>query len=281
MIAIARRLEEERKRLKFVQEDIAKICKTTTRTVISWESGKKIPSHQLARMIPAGMDAWYVLTGERLTCDSGAIHDYNLEPTKEGETKEISLKTYSYSESHQFPIACDSSAIIGTESHLSSEPIDGAGYKDSEVHARLKLAIGDEKPFAWAARVGIEKATFSRIWNQGTVPTGPILKKIAQSGISIDWLLTGKGPKNIKPSVVMESAHQYGKLDLSKFYQRLEYIRKAVQAVEVMDKDADAERKSIAVERVVQRLAQTEGQADMLEIMRIIKAALDEPSATP
>lgn len=67
MLEIADRLTEERKRLGFRQEDVATTCHTSTRTVISWEAGKKIPSHQLARLISKGIDAWYVLTGERFS----------------------------------------------------------------------------------------------------------------------------------------------------------------------------------------------------------------------
>ncbi len=62
--------------------------------------------------------------------------------------------------------------------------------------SRLTHIIGDKKPFAWAAGVGINKATFSRIWNEGVPPKANHLAAIAQStGISIDWLLTGEGPE--------------------------------------------------------------------------------------
>ena len=67
--------------------------------------------------------------------------------------------------------------------------------KDPEVHSRLALIIKDEPPFTWAVRVGISKGAFSRIWKEGTVPGPDHLKRINQTtGVSIDWLLTGKGP---------------------------------------------------------------------------------------
>ena len=59
--------------------------------------------------------------------------------------------------------------------------------------ARLAQIIGQEPPYAWAARVGISKGAFSRIWNQGTVPSSELLNRIRiASGVSIDWLLTGE-----------------------------------------------------------------------------------------
>lgn len=66
---------------------------------------------------------------------------------------------------------------------------------DREFMERLKLLIGDEKPFAWASRVGIPSSTFARIWKAGTVPTAKFLRLIRQNtGVSLDWLLTGEGP---------------------------------------------------------------------------------------
>ena len=57
------------------------------------------------------------------------------------------------------------------------------------------MVIGDEKPFTWAKRIGINGATFSRIWNEGVPPKANHLESIAKiTGVSIDWLLTGEGP---------------------------------------------------------------------------------------
>jgi transcriptional regulator with XRE-family HTH domain len=67
--------------------------------------------------------------------------------------------------------------------------------KDPEFHVRLTEIIGQERPFSWAAKAGLSKGAFSRIWNEGTVPSPDLLKKIsAATGYSIDWLLTGEGP---------------------------------------------------------------------------------------
>ena len=67
--------------------------------------------------------------------------------------------------------------------------------KDPDFHARLKILIGEEHPYGWAAKVGISKGAFNRIWKEGTVPSPDKLKSIAEfTGVTIDWLLTGEGP---------------------------------------------------------------------------------------
>ncbi len=66
---------------------------------------------------------------------------------------------------------------------------------DPEFHARLARLIGDDRPFAWADKMGIPKGTFSRVWNDGGVLGSDHLKSVARAtGVSIDWLLTGEGP---------------------------------------------------------------------------------------
>ena len=67
--------------------------------------------------------------------------------------------------------------------------------KDPEFHQRLCSLIGNEAPFSWAARVGLSKGAFSRIWHEGTVPGPDLLRRIQdKTGVSIDWLLSGCGP---------------------------------------------------------------------------------------
>lgn len=59
---------------------------------------------------------------------------------------------------------------------------------------RLKILIGDEKPYPWAAKVGITQATFNRMWKDGVAPKSDTLLLISEkTGCSIDWLLTGEG----------------------------------------------------------------------------------------
>ncbi len=71
---------------------------------------------------------------------------------------------------------------------------DSSELVDPGFRERLAAVIGDEQPFAWAARVGIPRATFSRIWKEGAPPRAVHLKRIAEAtGVSLDWLLTGEG----------------------------------------------------------------------------------------
>lgn len=66
--------------------------------------------------------------------------------------------------------------------------------KHPEFHHRLSQLIGAEHPYAWASRVGISKGAFTRIWKEGTMPGAELLQRIAASkGVSIDWLLLGRG----------------------------------------------------------------------------------------
>lgn len=63
-----------------------------------------------------------------------------------------------------------------------------------EFHERLSMLVGDEKPFAWANRVGISKGAFTRIWNEGTMPKVEQLQKIKQfTGAKIGWMIDGEG----------------------------------------------------------------------------------------
>lgn len=62
--------------------------------------------------------------------------------------------------------------------------------------ARLEELIGDEKPFVWAARIGLTPGVFNRMWNEGTPPKADSLILIeAATGVSLTWFLTGKGPR--------------------------------------------------------------------------------------
>lgn len=69
--------------------------------------------------------------------------------------------------------------------------------KNPDFHARLVTLMGQDtvkEPFSWAAKVGISKGAFHRIWNEGTVPSPDLLIRIAEkTGVSIHWLLMGEG----------------------------------------------------------------------------------------
>lgn len=75
----------------------------------------------------------------------------------------------------------------------------------SDIRSRLRSRIGtDEEPFRWARRAGIPTTTFGRVWNDGQIPKAATAAKMAAAlGVSIDWLLTGKGePEGSPPNEV-------------------------------------------------------------------------------
>ena len=66
--------------------------------------------------------------------------------------------------------------------------------RNPDFHSRLRQLVGQERPYSWAARVGISKGAFTRIWREGTVPSAELLLRIREhAGVSLDWLLTGEG----------------------------------------------------------------------------------------
>lgn len=61
---------------------------------------------------------------------------------------------------------------------------------------RLLMLIGDAKPYSWAAKHGMARASMFNVLNNNGLPSANQLIKISEStGVSTDWLLTGKGPK--------------------------------------------------------------------------------------
>lgn len=145
--------------------------------------------------------------------------------------------------------------------------------------ARLNTLIGDnENVSAIAREVGVVEGTV-RKWKKGaSLPNIRDAARLAKAlNVSLAWLATGEGPKTPQepkpeqeePVYDRDPSMSYG------FRLRLGWIRKAVQAVEMMGKDAAADQKALAVEKVYNRLEQTDGSADMIELMRVIQAALE------
>ncbi len=63
---------------------------------------------------------------------------------------------------------------------------------------RLAKVIGHHDPYPWAESVGIGKSTFAGPWSKGAMPQTKTLLKIAQNtDISLNWLLTGRGPERL------------------------------------------------------------------------------------
>nr|WP_176426186.1 helix-turn-helix transcriptional regulator [Chromobacterium sp. ASV5] len=67
--------------------------------------------------------------------------------------------------------------------------------QQQDFRQRLEQLIGEEKPYAWAARMGINKGSFTNMWYHGGVPRSATAQKIAElSGCRLEWLLYGSGP---------------------------------------------------------------------------------------
>jgi transcriptional regulator with XRE-family HTH domain len=59
---------------------------------------------------------------------------------------------------------------------------------------RLAHIIGPRRPYPWAQSLGITRGSINRMLNEGHIPGGDILARLAQvESCSITWLLTGQG----------------------------------------------------------------------------------------
>lgn len=82
------------------------------------------------------------------------------------------------------------------------------GFRD-----RLGALVGEEAPYSWAARMGISKGAFTRMWREGVVPGPDILLKIKQgTEASLDWLVAGEG---YPPDVVFKTQQKKQELQLA------------------------------------------------------------------
>lgn len=83
-------------------------------------------------------------------------------------------------------------------------------YKEPEFRARLEQLMNGESPFSWAARIGLSKGSFARVWKEGTIPSPNNLRLIAdKTGVSIDWLLSGREPMMQKTARSLDEAADF------------------------------------------------------------------------
>lgn len=132
---------------------------------------------------------------------------------------------------------------------------------------RIKMLVTDEKSRrSFARKTGLGESTVRNYENGERFPDLDVLLAIAEkSGVNLLWLATGEGPKH--PEARAGPCESSGSVEI-------ETLRKAVEAVEMMGKDAPAGRKALAIARVYERLIATQGQAEMIEVMRLIQAIL-------
>lgn len=110
-------------------------------------------------------------------------------------------------------------------------------------HDRLKILMGNERPYSWSKKVGIDKGLFQYYWQKKKVPTHLNLIKIQNhTGCSLDWLLTGKSvafEKIVDLPKVSGKTQNYGKrnLRLAATIEKVAeiYSKKADKDIEVLE----------------------------------------------
>ena len=141
---------------------------------------------------------------------------------------------------------------------------------------RVKMIVAQEKSRrSFARKTGLGESTVRNYENGERFPDLDVLLTLCdQSGVNLLWLATGEGPKHLGaragPDIVNDQSTSY-RMDT-----RLDWIKQAVKAVEMMRKNAPDDRKAEAVARVYERMTQTDGAVDMIEVLRIIQTALDD-----
>ena len=144
---------------------------------------------------------------------------------------------------------------------MNSE-ISSAGFV-----GRLKLLIGMDKPYPWAAKIGISQATFNRMWKDGIPPKADILLLISEkTGCSIDWLLTGRGAMKLGEA----SEKRLGRRVDEKSAGRSLIKQAAVGYIDEMDDTEAAAIVQIIVDRQDDPIARMspEGKAKLREVLR-------------
>jgi hypothetical protein len=176
------------------------------------------------------------------------------------------------------------------------------------VLSRLKTLFAVETDADLAEAMEIKKTTLSSWKRRESVPYSECVQIAQERMVSLDWLLAGRGqPVPIefrfssdspsksdgdfakksdeiseKSGNYSESEQQTCQFRLSELQSErpctghvsLEILRKAVEAVEMMGKDAPVERKALAIARVYERLVISQGDMELFEGMRLIQAIL-------
>lgn len=68
--SVCLRLKSEREAAKLTQQEIATALEVSIKTVTRWERAIPIPSDKLGSLVRLGLDAFYILTGERMRTEN-------------------------------------------------------------------------------------------------------------------------------------------------------------------------------------------------------------------
>jgi hypothetical protein len=178
------------------------------------------------------------------------------------------------------------------------------------VLSRLKTLFAVKTDADLAEAMEVPKTTLSSWKKRESVPYSECVQIAQQRRVSLDWLLAGRdqpvpiqfrfssdspaksdGDFAEKSDESSEKSDKYVQSEQRTCQFRLseheseqpcagsidpERLREAVEAVEMMGKDAPADRKARAVVLVYERLISDQGQAITIETMRSMKALLEE-----
>lgn len=176
------------------------------------------------------------------------------------------------------------------------------------VLSRLKALFTVETDADLAEVMEVKKTTLSSWKRRESVPYAECVQIAQKKNVSLDWLLVGRDQfvpiqfrfssgspaksdgdfakksdeSSEKSDKYIESEQRTCQFRLSEHESEqpcagsmeIERLRQAVEAVEILGKDAPADRKAQAIALVYERLINGQGQAGMVETMRIIQSAL-------
>jgi len=80
-------------------------------------------------------------------------------------------------------------------------------YDFKEIGARIRMLRGRERQKDWAKKIGCDQGYISQVENGVTKPSLSFLGAVSSMcSASIDWMLTGKGRKNIAVGAESEAS---------------------------------------------------------------------------
>lgn len=114
-----------------------------------------------------------------------------------------------------------------------------------EFWQRVETLMGEERPYSWCVRIGINKGSFQSAYNRRARPLDQTINKWADKiGVNSEWLKTGKGdPDDLNPSQpVMQAMPDTDGIDMAMMVEALTIVDDHLTAHNKrMDSDKKAE----------------------------------------